>query len=140
MARRQLLERIPQPPAKPLIGNILTIGAEAPIQSLMRLAQEHGPIFFLDMLGTPIVVVSGFKLVDELSDEKRFDKAVRGALRRIRSFAGDGLFTADTQEPNWAKAHNILLPTFSHRAMQAYHPMMLDIADQMMLKWERLNP
>jgi hypothetical protein len=41
--------------------------------------------------------------------------------------------------PNWSKAHSILLPTFSHRAMQGYHPMMLDIAEQMMLKWERLN-
>lgn len=26
-------------------------------------------------------------------------------------FAGDGLFTSWTQEPNWKKAHDILLPT-----------------------------
>ncbi|MDQ6943908.1 MAG: cytochrome P450, partial [Candidatus Eremiobacteraeota bacterium] len=42
--------------------------------------------------------------------------------------------------PNWSKAHNILLPNFGDRAMQGYHPMMLDVAEQMMLKWERLNP
>ena len=65
------------------------------------------------------ILVSGHDLIDELSDEKRFDKAVRGALRRVRSVGGDGLFTADTNEPNWSKAHNILLPNFSQSAMQA---------------------
>lgn len=85
------------------------------------------------------MIVSGFELVNELSDEKRFDKAVRGALRRVRAIGGDGLFTADTTEPNWNKAHNILLSPFGGRAMQSYHPMMVDIAEQLVKKWERLN-
>ncbi len=109
------------------------------MQHLARLAKELGPIFWLDMMGAPIVVVSGADLVDELSDEKRFDKAVRGALRRVRAIAGDGLFTADTTEPNWGKAHNILMQPFGNRAMQSYHPMMVDIAEQLVKKWERLN-
>ncbi|NEV03198.1 hypothetical protein, partial [Bradyrhizobium uaiense] len=41
--------------------------------------------FWLDMMGAPLVIVSGHDLVDELSDEKRFDKAVRGSLRRVRA-------------------------------------------------------
>ena len=69
----------------------------------MRLAREYGPIYWLDMMGKPVIVVSGFALVDELCDETRFDKSVRGALRRLRAFAGDGLFTAETQEPNWSQ-------------------------------------
>jgi cytochrome P450 / NADPH-cytochrome P450 reductase len=109
------------------------------VQSLARLAKELGPIFWLDMMGSPIVIVSGHDLVDELSDEKRFDKAVRGPLRRVRAVAGDGLFTADTSEPNWSKAHNILMQPFGSRAMQSYHPSMVDIADQLVKKWERLN-
>src|SRR5258705_6485098 len=91
------------------------------------------------MMGAPLVIVSGADLVEELSDEKRFDKAVRGPLRRVRAIAGDGLFTADTTEPNWGKAHNILMQPFGNRAMQSYHPMMVDIADQLVKKWERLN-
>lgn len=86
-----------------------------------------------------VLVVSGHELVNELSDETRFDKTIRGALGLGRRFAGDGLFTAKTQEPNWSKAHNILLPNFSQRAMKGYHPMMLDIAEQLVLKWERLD-
>src|SRR5438105_527561 len=118
---------------------MLSLDSSAPTQNLARLAKELGPIFWLDMMGTPFVVVSGHDLVDELSDEKRFDKAVKGSLRRVRAVAGDGLFTAHTNEPNWSKAHNILLQPFGNRAMQSYHPSMVDIAEQLVKKWERLN-
>ncbi len=138
MARNKL-HPIPHPPRTPVLGNMLTVDGDAPIQDLMRITREQGPIFWLDMMGTPLVVVSGADLVAELCDEKRFDKAVRGSLRRVRMLGGDALFTAETQEPNWQKAHNILLPTFAHRMMQTYHEGMLDIADQLVTKWERLN-
>ena len=139
MSSKNRLDPIPQPPTKPVVGNMLSLDSAAPVQNLTRLAKELGPIFWLDMMGSPIVVVSGHDLVDELSDEKRFDKAVRGALRRVRAVGGDGLFTADTTEPNWSKAHNILLQPFGNRAMQSYHPSMVDIAEQLVKKWERLN-
>ncbi len=139
MASTNKLSPIPHPPTKPVVGNMLSLDSSAPVQNLARLAKELGPIFWLDMMGAPIVIVSGHDLVDELSDEKRFDKAVRGPLRRVRAVAGDGLFTADTTEPNWSKAHNILMQPFGNRAMQSYHPSMVDIADQLIKKWERLN-
>ncbi|MFL6819757.1 MAG: bifunctional cytochrome P450/NADPH--P450 reductase [Bradyrhizobium sp.] len=139
MASTNRLSPIPHPPTKPVVGNMLSLDSTAPVQNLARLAKELGPIFWLDMMGAPLVIVSGHDLVHELSDEKRFDKAVRGPLRRVRSIAGDGLFTADTTEPNWSKAHNILLQPFGNRAMQSYHPSMVDIAEQLVKKWERLN-
>ncbi|MEO0327450.1 MAG: cytochrome P450 [Pseudomonadota bacterium] len=133
------LERIPMPPKKPIIGNILSVDKDNPLQGLMDLTRDLGPIMRLDMMGKPMVIVSGVELVTELCDESRFDKAVRGALRRVRTIGGDGLFTGDTQEANWSKAHNILLPTFSRSAMSNYMPMMLDVAGQLVKKWERLN-
>lgn len=139
MAPTNRLSPIPQPPTKPVVGNMLSLDPTAPVQNLARLARELGPIFWLDMMGAPVVFVAGHDLVDELSDEKRFDKAVRGPLRRVRAIGGDGLFTADTDEPNWSKAHNILLQPFGNRAMQSYHPSMVDIAEQLVKKWERLN-
>jgi cytochrome P450/NADPH-cytochrome P450 reductase len=139
MASKNRLAPIPHPPTKPVVGNMLSLDSAAPVQNLARLARELGPIFWLDMMGAPLVFVSGHDLVDELSDEKRFDKTVRGPLRRVRAIGGDGLFTADTNEPNWSKAHNILLQPFGNRAMQSYHPSMVDIAEQLVKKWERLN-
>ena len=137
--KKNRLSPIPHPPTKPVVGNMLSLDSSAPVQNLTRLAKELGPIFWLDMMGAPLVIVSGHDLVDELSDEKRFDKAVRGPLRRVRAVAGDGLFTADTTEPNWSKAHNILLQPFGNRAMVSYHPSMVDIAEQLVKKWDRLN-
>jgi cytochrome P450/NADPH-cytochrome P450 reductase len=139
MASPNKLNPIPHPPKKPVVGNMLSLDSAAPVQDLVRLSKELGPIFWLDMMGAPLVIVSGHDLVEELSDEKRFDKAVRGSLRRVRAVGGDGLFTADTNEPNWSKAHNILMQPFGNRAMTSYHPSMVDIAEQLVKKWERLN-
>src|SRR5579863_3632705 len=131
---------IPQPPRKPVFGHALSLDRHAPIASLNAFAKQLGPIFELDVMGSKIVFVAGARLANELWDETRFDKAVRGPLARVRAVGGDGLFTARTNEPNWAKAHNILLAPFGGRAMQSYHPAMVDIADQLCKKWERLNP
>jgi cytochrome P450/NADPH-cytochrome P450 reductase len=131
--------RIPQPPEKFLLENLLDLSPTSPVQDMVRLAREYGPIYRLEMRGRVAIVLSGYELVNEVCDEKRFDKSIRGALRLVRRFSGDGLFTSKTEEPNWSKAHNILLPNFGHRAMQGYHEMMLDIAEQLVLKWERLN-
>ncbi|MFD0917119.1 bifunctional cytochrome P450/NADPH--P450 reductase [Pseudahrensia aquimaris] len=133
------IERIPAPKKQPFIGNMLSIDSNQPLQGLMEMARELGPIMRLDMMGTPLVIVSGADLVHELCDETRFDKAVRGSLRRVRAIGGDGLFTADTQDKNWEKAHRILLPTFSSQAMKNYMPMMQDVANQLVTKWERMN-
>ena len=139
MPSKNRLSPIPHPPTKPVVGNMLSLDPNAPVQHLTRMAKELGPIFWLDMMGNPLVIAAGYELVHELSDEKRFGKVVRGALRRVRAIGGDALFTADTSEPNWSKAHNILLQPFGGRAMQSYHPSMVDIAEQLVKKWERLN-
>lgn len=133
-------EPIPQPPAWPVIGNLLEIDRHAPVQSFMRLARKHGPIFWMHLPGRRILALSGPDLVAEACDESRFDKVISTPLRRVRAFTGDGLFTAWTSEPNWQKAHNILLPNFGLKAMQGYMPQMVDIALQLIAKWERKNP
>jgi cytochrome P450 / NADPH-cytochrome P450 reductase len=137
---QQELAPIPQPPETPLLANSLAIDRNAPIQGLVRLAKQYGPIYQLKLRGKVTVVVSGFSLVNELCDQARFGKSVEGALLKVRAFGGNGLITADTADPDWSKAHNILLPNFSQRAMQSYHAIMLDIASQLVDKWARLNP
>src|ERR671917_2729714 len=141
MSSETVFEPIPQPPGYPVVGNVLDlIGEETPIQGLMKLARQYGPIFRLRTPQGSVIVVSGFDLVNEISDEKRFDKFLGPGLRMARTVAGDGLFTSWTQEPNWHKAHNVLLPTFSMQAIKGYMPMMADLAEQLVEKWERLNP
>jgi cytochrome P450 len=67
------LEPIPHPPGHMLVGNVFDIETAAPVQSLMRLARQYGPIFQLDLAGRrTLVVVSGISLVDEVCDDRRF--------------------------------------------------------------------
>ncbi|MBS2969526.1 cytochrome P450 [Metabacillus sp. KIGAM252] len=115
------------------------LNPECLIQSLMKISERAGPIFQFDRPPNGPVFLSSHKLVSEVFDESRFDKSVSRALQNLRPLSGDGLFTSWTHEPNWKKAHNILLPCFSQKAMKGYHSMMIDVAVQLLQKWERLN-
>ena len=141
MATGAPLEPIPQPPGHLLVGNLFDLGSGSLFESLTSLAREYGPIYRLELPGgNSRVVVSGVDLVDELCDESRFDKSLGPGLRALNAGpTGHGLFTSETADPAWHKAHSILMPAFSLEAIRSYHPMMLDIAAQLMQKWERLN-
>ncbi|MGX5575712.1 bifunctional cytochrome P450/NADPH--P450 reductase [Bacillus toyonensis] len=134
-----VIKEIPQPKIDGDFGNLLLLNKEKPLQSLMKIADQMGEIFKFETPNQVTRYVSSQRLVKEVCDESRFDKNIGPALKNVRSFAGDGLFTSWSYEKNWKKAHNILLPIFSQQAMKGYHAMMVDIAMQLIQKWERLN-
>jgi cytochrome P450/NADPH-cytochrome P450 reductase len=134
-------EDFPGPPGLPFIGNVRAIDLAQPIESLRSLAHEYGPIFKLTSPAGISVVVSGVDLVSEICDDARFDKVITAGLSILAEGPVDaGLFTAHTDDPMWARAHGILMAPFSMQAMRDYMPAMIDIADQLMGKWDRLNP
>lgn len=135
-----MMNAIPQPKTFGPLGNLPLMDLASPVQSLVKLADEWGPIFRLDLPGRTDLYISGYDLVEDACDESRFDKKVWAPLQKVRAFAGDGLFTSETAEPNWHKAHAILLPSFSQSAMRGYHDKMVDLAVQLIQKWSRLNP
>ncbi|MEV0258865.1 cytochrome P450 [Streptomyces sp. NPDC050732] len=107
-----------------------------PVQQSVELARRHGPLYVRRYHGRETVWVSSLELVEELSDETRFSKGVGPALQNVRGIAGDGLFTAYDEEPNWAKAHDILLPAFAMNSMRTYHPHMLRVARRLIASWD----
>ncbi|MBT0565868.1 cytochrome P450 [Williamsia sp. CHRR-6] len=109
-----------------------------PIQSMLRQVRELGPISVRKMFASEIVTVGGAELVAELSDDRRFAKYVGFHLPPLRRVVGDALFTADTDEPNWQLAHDILAPAFTREAMMAYHPIMLEVAWELLDRWDAL--
>jgi cytochrome P450/NADPH-cytochrome P450 reductase len=134
------LENIPGPKGVPVMGNMLDIKQATMIQDLMKLTREWGPIFRLTTPTGPRYIVSGLEMLDDLCDDTRFDKLVGTSQREFRkTHKSAGLFTADTDDPLWKSAHDILLPSFSTWAMKGYLDPMIDIAEQLCLKWERLN-
>ncbi|MGW2098036.1 cytochrome P450 [Streptomyces olivaceoviridis] len=108
-----------------------------PIQQTMELMREHGPVLVRRLHGRDVMFVADADLVADLADEERFAKHVGPALRNVREFAADGLFTAYNDEPNWAKAHDILMPAFALGSMRTYHPVMLKVARRLIDAWDR---
>ncbi len=131
---------IPQPPPRPVVGNLPDIDSSKGALGLVEIAEQYGPIVRIQFFNRSIVAISSQQLVNEVCDETRFGKVLGVALREVRQFAGDGLFTAETREPNWQKAHRILMPAFGPAALKRMFAGMDDIVEQLMLKWERLGP
>lgn len=101
------------------------------------LGELHGPLFYADFNGgIRKLYACSLELVTELCDESRFAKNLTATLARVRPLAGDGLFTAYNGEPNWQKAHDVLLPGFSYAGLRTYHSAMLDINCKMMDRWD----
>ncbi|MFD7708809.1 cytochrome P450 [Streptomyces sp. NPDC059785] len=121
----------------PVVDVSRTGPGRTPMQQVMELMREHGPALVRRLHGRDVLFVSELDLVTELSDETRFAKAVGPALRNVREFAADGLFTAYNDEPNWAKAHDILMPAFALGSMHTYHPVMLRVARRLIDSWDR---
>nr|WP_037178457.1 cytochrome P450 [Rhodococcus sp. UNC363MFTsu5.1] len=120
----------------PVLGDLLSVDPAKPVQKEMRMAAELGPIFERKIVGQRLVVVSGVDLVSEVNDESTWAKSLGQPIRKLRGIAEDGLFTAFNNEPNWAKAHNILAPGFSQAALRRYHGSMLRALDGLRLAWD----
>ena len=128
---------IPHPPHRvPVAGDVIGASPATPVQDSMRWARRLGPIFRRKAFGLEIVLVSGGDLVAELCDESRFRKHVGLGVANLRRLAGDGLFTAYDDEPNWQRAHDILAPGFTREAMQRYHPAMTATASRLIRRWD----
>lgn len=130
-------EPIPTPPRVPVFGNLLQLPRGRLTQHLMKVAPSFDGIFEIDFAGLRVPFVTSAALAAELCDEKRFRKTIKPPLSILRALAGDGLFTAHSDEPNWGKAHRILVPAFAQRARRAYFDAMLEVAGQLVGKWER---
>ncbi|CEO96519.1 hypothetical protein PBRA_005128 [Plasmodiophora brassicae] len=132
---------IPQPPESFLVGNLFDVGsADNMLAALGHLAELYGPIYRLRIINSTLVVLSGQEYVDQVCNEDTFEKGLGKALQHIRDLAGDGLFTAFTEEPNWRIAHNILMPVFGAIGVRGMLGDMVDIGQQLVLKLERFGP
>ncbi len=133
---RQAYPKLPHPRRRlPFLGDVLSYDADAPSQSALNLAAQLGPIYELKAFGLRYVV-AGADLVTDLNDETRFCKHVGPEIAALRILGGDGLFTAYNDEPNWQKAHDLLMPAFSQAAMRRYHAVMLDAAGELTGHWD----
>ena len=130
---RRAFPKLPHPPRRiPVLGDILGFSTDILTQPSLSL----GPVFEFRFLGARYVVAAQPDAVVEVNDESRFCKHVGPDIEALRIIGGDGLFTAFNDEPNWQKAHDVLMPAFSQQAMRGYHSIMFDVADELMARWD----
>ncbi|EJD54245.1 NADPH-cytochrome P450 reductase-like protein [Auricularia subglabra TFB-10046 SS5] len=136
------LQPIPEPRgALPFLGHALVIDGNTPLNSLEAWTLELGELYTFRVPNKTLIVAGSQKLAQELCDEKRFRKNVRGTvLEDIRVLVHDGLFTAYHGEENWGVAHRVLVPAFGPAGIMAMFDDMYDILSQLVLKWERFGP
>ncbi|MCA3230721.1 MAG: cytochrome P450 [Cupriavidus sp.] len=134
------LEPIPRDPGWPIVGNLFQITPGEVGQHLLARSRHHDGIFELDFAGRRVPFVSSVALAAEVCDPARFRKIIGPPLSYLRDMAGDGLFTAHSDEPNWGCAHRILMPAFSQRAMKGYFDVMLRVANRLVDKWDHKGP
>lgn len=128
---------IPHPPHRlPWLGDVLGTSPARPVQSMLRQVRGLGPISVRKIFDSEIVTVGDADLVAELNDDTRFTKYAGLHLSALRTIVGDALFTAENEEPNWQLAHDILAPAFTREAMSGYHPTMVQVARQLLARWD----
>ena len=126
----------PTPKGLPVVGHLHQIARAGMVGHLLAVSRDYPDGIFQIRFGSrPVLFVTDPDLAAVLSDETRFRKMPGPGLRVVRRFAGDGLFTAFGDEPNWGKAHRILLPAFSQRAMRGYFDLIVEVCDQLVTKW-----
>jgi cytochrome P450 len=127
---------LPHPPYRlPILGDVWDLHVTDSSQWGMRGAQKYGGIYERNIFGARVTYVSDPELLREINDDSQWAKFLGVPIRDLRSVARDGLFTAHNSEPNWAKAHAILAPSFTAAAMKTYHATMQACANELIEHW-----
>ncbi|KAL5363549.1 cytochrome P450 [Aspergillus floccosus] len=124
-------------PGWPIVGNLFDIDPKDSIMSLVRLGKQYYPLYKLNMGGAELIMIVSASATQEVCDERRFHKNVTAGLERLRPGIHDGLFSAHDHERNWELAHRLLIPVFGPIKIREMFPQMVDIAEQLRLKWLR---
>jgi unspecific monooxygenase len=120
----------------PILGDVLSVDFASPAQGLANQIRKLGVgIMEQRILSLPVVVIADTGLINDVNDEAVWEKNVGFSLRKLRPLAGDGLFTAYNDEPNWQRAHNILMPAFAKSAMVSYHDAMAATMREQVQAW-----
>lgn len=79
----------------------------------------YGNLASVSIFGTELVATNDPAIAEIFCKESEyFTKKVTNTLKEIKDFAGNGLFTSDTDDDEWKLAHKILMPAFSPRAIK----------------------
>lgn len=119
----------------PIVRDLFSVDFATPVQGLTREGRNHDGIFEQCIGDFQVVVVDGPELIRDVNAEPFWGKNVGPTLHKLRSLAGDGMFTAYSSEENWRKAHEILAVAFTKEAMSTYHQSIAATVHEFITAW-----
>lgn len=80
---------------------------------------KYGPVVDMNILGEENVGTNDPDVAEVFVKESDyFTKKITHNLEEVKAFGGQGLFTTDTDDPDWKLAHKLLMPAFGPRAIK----------------------
>lgn len=131
---------VPVVPSLPIVGALPhLVGRGGLVMGLTHVAERYasrGIVVVPLPGGVRMTLVTNAAMAEEVLDDRLWDKAIDPFLESVRRLVGDGLFTADSDDPAWAKAHRVLAPGFSGAAMTRYVPTIVDVIADAVERWD----
>jgi cytochrome P450/NADPH-cytochrome P450 reductase len=79
----------------------------------------YGNLASVSVLGTEMIGTNDPAIAEIFAKESEyFTKKIGATLKEVKEFAGNGLFTSDSDNDEWKLAHKLLMPAFSPRAIK----------------------
>ncbi|KAI0791751.1 cytochrome P450 [Abortiporus biennis] len=116
----------PGPTPLPLIGNLLDFPQERPWLTYDAMSQKYGEIFYLNVLGTPIVVLNSLKTVQDLMEKRSATYSDRINMPMLVDLMGCGFVIPIMKYGEFWRRHRKVLHTyFSPAASETFLPRQL---------------
>ncbi|ORX53232.1 cytochrome P450 [Hesseltinella vesiculosa] len=134
-------DAIPGPTKLPIVGNLYDLMPNFDA-GLLKLFDTYGPVIDISWCGNRAVCTNDPLVAKQFLKENEYftKKIAPTSLSEVQKFAGDGLFTSDTDAGHWKLAHKLLMPAFSPRAIKAYQEEMGSIVLQTISILDQFQP
>ncbi|CAO3627588.1 unnamed protein product [Cunninghamella blakesleeana] len=137
----KIIEVLPGPTKLPFVGNLYDLLPNTTL-GWVKLFEKYGPVVDITLLGRRIIGTNDPAIAEIFAKESEYftKKIAPTPLAEVKTFAGTGLFTSDSDAHEWKLAHKLLMPAFSPRAIKAYQEEMGLITQKTMQVLDQYKP
>ncbi|KAI0330486.1 cytochrome P450 [Cubamyces sp. BRFM 1775] len=124
----------PGPPRLPIIGNMMVMPKWKPWLGFRDLSEKYGPIMYMEVFGSPIVVLESPDIMTELL-EKRSAKTSERIKTPLIPLAGQAFNLAFMQYGQWWRSHRRMFwQHFQPAKVSDYWPVQREVIRKFLVK------